>query len=491
MSIFKEARTNILVWYAILMVFFVGVALPAIRQRLFEKVDERVRGDLREKVDEFRKALVGELLKPSQENKKRQSNEKKVENEKLYNLFDNYMQREVTEDDTYFIGIINGKFYKASSRALPKPLAPNSQLMKYWEKINEDTNNEKQIEDADIGTIIYTAIPIQTETKTLGVFVAVHATAGERDEALEALRVVIEVKIIVLSVVLFLAWIAAGKVLSPLRTFLTTARSINESDLSKRIPIEGKGELAELGQTFNEMMDRLQNSFAIQQNFVNDAGHELRTPITIIRGHLELMGEDPEEQKETIVLVMDELDRMNRLVNDLVLLAKSENPDFLELERIDINYFMEELFAKIKALGKRNWRLDCSAQGSFMGDRQRLSQAIINLAQNATQHTGEQNVIVLGCAVQGRELQIWISDTGEGISESDQKRIFERFARANSSRRRSEGAGLGLPIVKAIAEAHGGFVRLHSYLGMGAKFIIVLPLEADQMITTNESNFNR
>lgn len=114
------------------------------------------------------------------------------------------------------------------------------------------------------------------------------------------------------------------------------------------------------------MMDRLQTSFAIQRNFVNDAGHELRTPITIIRGHLELMGDDPQEQQETIELVMDELDRMNRLVNDLVLLAKSENPDFLELETVNIDSFTEELYTKIKALAKRNWRLDCMAKVTIL-----------------------------------------------------------------------------------------------------------------------------
>jgi signal transduction histidine kinase len=240
--------------------------------------------------------------------------------------------------------------------------------------------------------------------------------------------------------------------------------------------VQGKGELAELAKTFNEMMDRLQTSFAIQRNFVNDAGHELRTPITIIRGHLELMGDDPQEQQETIELVMDELDRMNRLVNDLVLLAKSENPDFLELETVDVSSFTEELYTKIKALAKRNWRLDCLAKGTIAVDRQRLTQAIINLAQNATQHTTEDNIIAIGSAIEDKQVQFWIRDTGEGIAESDQKRIFERFARVTSSRRRSEGSGLGLAIVKAIAEAHGGFVRLDSHLGMGAKFTLVLPL---------------
>ncbi len=480
LNILKETRTSILVWYALLMVFFIAVALPTIRQRLFAKVNTRVREDLAEEVEDFRKALIGELLKPVPKPKKQNASAKDTRNEKLYDLFDNYMNRELPEDDTYLIGIIGDKFYKASSRALPEAIQTDSPLMKYWANIKEEKEGEQQIEYSDLGSIIYTVIPIQTESETLGVFIAVHATAGERNEAIEALWVVVEVKIIALSLALLLAWIAAGRILAPLRTLITTARSISETDLNKRISVQGKGELAELAKTFNEMMDRLQTSFAIQRNFVNDVGHELRTPITIIRGHLELMGDDPQEQQETIELVIDELDRMNRLVNDLVLLAKSENPDFLELEAVDLSSFTEELFVKIKALAKRNWRLDCLAKGTMAIDRHRLTQALINLAQNATQHTVEENIISIGSAIEGKEVHFWIRDTGEGIAESDQKRIFERFGRVTSSRRRSEGAGLGLSIVKAIAEAHGGFIRLDSHLGMGAKFTIVLPLEAKQ-----------
>ncbi|MGL5805515.1 MAG: ATP-binding protein [Xenococcaceae cyanobacterium] len=491
LKIFKETRTSILIWYALLMFFFIAVALPTIRQRLFARVDTRVREDLAEEVENFRKALIGELLKPIPKPQKPNTKPKDTRNEKLYNLFDNYMKRELPEDDTYLIGIIRGKFYKASSRALPKEMQANSELMRYWANIKEEKQGEQQIDNPNLGGIIYTVIPIQTEAETLGVFVAVHATEGERKEAIEALGVVIEVKIIALSLALVLAWLVAGRVLYPLRTLITTARSISETDLNKRIVVQGKGELAELAKTFNEMMDRLQTSFAIQRNFVNDAGHELRTPITIIRGHLELMGDDPQEQQETIELVMDELDRMNRLVNDLVLLAKSENPDFLELEAVDVASFTEELLVKIKALAKRNWRLDCLAKGTIAVDRQRLTQAIINLAQNATQHTTENNIISIGSAIEGKEVHFWIRDNGEGIAESDQKRIFERFGRVTSSRRRSEGAGLGLAIVKAIAEAHGGLIRLDSHLGMGAKFTIVLPLEAKQKLVIDESNPNR
>ncbi|BAZ43383.1 histidine kinase [Chondrocystis sp. NIES-4102] len=480
----QETRTNILMWYALLMFFFIAVSLPTIRQRLYSGVDTRVRGELAEEVEEFRKALVAELFAPAPLFEQPPVNALEARYAKLNNLFDNYIEKELLEDDTYLISIVNGQFYKASSLALPPGMEADSKLMKYWASLETEKNGEQRMADPNIGNIIYTVIPIKTETETLGAFVVVHATEGERKEAIEAMRIVTQVKIIALCLALILAWFVAGKVLAPLRTLITTARSISDTDLSKRLPIKGNGELAELAITFNEMMERLQTSFTTQRNFINDAGHELRTPITIIRGHLELMGDDPQEQQETIELVLDELDRMNRLVSDLVLLAKSENPNFLKIEKVDIASLTEEVLVKIKALGERNWQLDCVANGTVTVDRQRLTQALVNLAQNATQHTVEENTIAIGSAIARGEVHFWIRDTGEGIDPSDQKRIFERFARVSGSRRRSEGSGLGLAIVKAIAEAHGGMIRLDSNLGMGSKFTIVLPLEAKPKLPT-------
>jgi signal transduction histidine kinase len=227
------------------------------------------------------------------------------------------------------------------------------------------------------------------------------------------------------------------------------------------------------------MMDRLEATFTTQRNFINDAGHELRTPITIIRGHLELMDNDnPEEVEETATLVIDELDRMSRFVEDLILLAKAERPDFLHLETVDVSSLSLELFLKAQALAERNWCLDKTAQGKIVVDRQRLTQAVMNLAQNATQHTKTTDTIAIGSSIIQGKVKFWVRDTGEGITYTDQERIFDRFARAANSRRRSEGAGLGLSIVKAIAEAHNGEVTLHSQPGKGANFCIILPVNS-------------
>ncbi|MGL6339892.1 MAG: ATP-binding protein [Waterburya sp.] len=473
------------------MLFFVSTAIPATRQRLNTRINQRVTVEMQEEIADFEELMVESLLEPSFESNTTNSDQEALKKAKIYKVFDDFLSKRITEDDNFLITIADGQFYKSSSRSLPTVIDMNSSLMEQWQNLTQETIAEVQVAEPEIGSIIYKAIPIKTSSETLGVFIVAHATAGERKEAVEALGVIIEVLIIILAIALLIAWFATGRILTPLRRLAKTVKSINESELSQRIEVKGKGELAELGRTFNQMMDRLESSFATQREFINDAGHELRTPITIIRGHLEVMDDDPQEKQKTIDLVIDELDRMNRLVEDLVLLAKAERPDFLQPETIDLDSFSTELFHKIQALGQRNWRLDKIGAGQIFGDRQRLTQAIINLANNAVQHTAVNNLIVLGFNLKPNKIEFWITDTGEGIPVSDQNHIFERFARVKNTRRRSAGSGLGLSIVKAIVEAHGGHIHLQSRLGVGSTFTLIFPLEFKQKLVHDEANFNR
>jgi signal transduction histidine kinase len=223
------------------------------------------------------------------------------------------------------------------------------------------------------------------------------------------------------------------------------------------------------------MLDRLEGVFRGQRAFVQDASHELRDPLTIVRGHLELLSGDPEEQRRTIAIVMDEIDRMGRIVDDIQLLSDAEQPDFLRPEWIDIEIVAHELIAKASALAPRKWEIDQVASGTFFADRHRLTEAVMNLAHNAVQHTSEKDTVAIGTALSEGTATLWVRDTGQGVSVSDQTRIFERFTRGKDAHRRYRGGGLGLAIVKAIAQAHGGQVLLESRLGEGSTFTIVVP----------------
>ncbi len=462
------------------MGLFIAIAIPAIRYRLIAEVTARVEADMREELEKFEEELIESLLESKLKSDPEQAGTERA-NQNIYLAFDKFISTNRAEDDNYFIAIVDGSFYKTNASFLPEIIAPDSELMQYWQQITLEKEGEVEVDNPKIGSILYKAEPIKTTEEVIGVFIIAHLTAGERQEILSSFNAVVQVLLLMILIALAIAWLAAGRILLPLKNFSNTLKSISESDLSQRIQVQGQGELAQLGRTFNAMMERIEDSFATQRNFINDAGHELRTPITIIRGHLELMDVDTPEQQETVDLTIDELDRMNRLVEDLVLLAKSERPDFLQIETIELTSFVTELFGKMQTLGERNWHLDNQVlSGKITGDRQRITQAIINLANNAVQHTVVDSLIVFGAKLEGDRVEFWLRDTGNGIAASEQERIFDRFARVKNSRRRSEGSGLGLSIVKAVVEAHQGEINLQSKLGIGSTFTLVFPLEFNE-----------
>jgi signal transduction histidine kinase len=495
---FWATRTRILFWYVVILCFVFIVFVPAFRQVLYARVNNRVHREINEKMKIFEELITGtpqfsDIPENNEDyqaiNQLRETDNRLLQppksQEELKEFFDAFLGTQIPEDDTFLVALLAGKFYKSSPRARPEELSRDSELIRYFAQITEPEKGEKIIPGSSVDSIVYVAQPVIINDQVIGVFVIAHPTFGERGEVVEAVTVIIQVSVGVLTLALILAWFASGKILAPLRLLAQTARNIGVTDLNQRISVNGEGELAELAVTFNEMMDRLQAAFVTQRNFINDAGHELRTPITIIRGHLELMGDHPQEIEETLAIVMDELERMNRFVNDMILLAKAERPDFLQLETVDVCALTEELFIKIQALGDRNWQLQATAKGKIVADRQRLTQAVMNLVQNATQHTSSTDTITLGSVIDQHQVKFWVHDAGEGIAQADQQRIFQRFARTTNSRRRSEGAGLGLSIVQAIATAHGGQVTLESQQGAGAKFTIILPLEPPQQKIVN------
>jgi two-component system OmpR family sensor kinase len=307
-----------------------------------------------------------------------------------------------------------------------------------------------------------------------------------------------------LLVIGLIAHALVGRLLAPLRSLRTTAQRISEADLSERIPADqlaSRDEVADLGRTMNAMLDRLANSFDSQRRFLDDVGHELRTPITIIHGHQELMtADDPEDVRETRELTLDELDRMQRLVDDLLLLAKARRPDFVRPAPHDVDEILVGVLERVTPLGQRAWTIEGEQVGVRTLDRQRIVQALVQLVANALRFTEEGGVIALGASSEpgtgtgtgtgtgpddvggaggaaGSVTRLWVRDEGAGIVPEDQQRVFERHGSggADGISGPHQGAGLGLAIVTAIAQAHGGSVELDSTPGRGSTFTIALP----------------
>ncbi len=225
------------------------------------------------------------------------------------------------------------------------------------------------------------------------------------------------------------------------------------------------------------MLERLQTSFVGQRQFLDDVGHDLRTPITILRGNLELLPEDPVGRTAVLDMCLDELSRMERYVSDLTLLARSEQPDFLRLAPVELGRLTQGMLERGRSLAeRREWVIEQEADVVVMLDEDRITQAWLNIVANAAQHTQQGDLIKLGSAASSDEIEVWVADPGPGVPAADRSRVFDRRARLGATReRRPEGSGLGLAIVQAIAEAHGGRAVIGESEAGGARVSLALP----------------
>ncbi|MEO1144465.1 MAG: HAMP domain-containing sensor histidine kinase [Cyanobacteria bacterium J06638_22] len=468
---FRNFRTRLLAWYFLLAVSTTGIAIWVTRQIYCDRLYSQAEVALAEEVARFQR--TADSLATQQSTR-----------QDVLALFDHVLADYVPTENEWIITFIDGAFYR-SSRPLPDWLVRDPDLMATWSTL--ETPQQERLEGTN-RNVTYVADPLVFGDETVGVFVAIEDKTIAYQSGTSAIRLVLKVSVAFLGGFFIVAWTTAGRLLRPLRLMNQTARQITESDMSQRIPTQGSDEITAVTTTFNDMLDRLQDAFDGQQEFLRDVSHELRTPITVIQGQLETLAYRPEKQSETIALITNELQQMNRLVNDLLLLTKAERPDFLILKPEDLDWLTEELYLKARSLTPdRNWRLEAKGLYPATLDRQRFSQAVMNLVQNAVRHTQPGDVIALGSAVSDDHLKFWVRDAGEGIAPEDQMEIFDRFSRATNNNRQFEGAGLGLSIVTAIVQAHGGRVELSSALGEGSTFTLIMPLEpADNRSETPE-----
>lgn len=376
----------------------------------------------------------------------------------------------VLERDTVLIGIIGGRIVTTSGN-FRAALGPSAATLARWAVITGPLDGTARMARSPAR---FEAIPVRIPGQAVrGVFVAAVLTAEQQAGVNKVTNLQIEVGAIALLLGSALAWLVAGRVLRPVRDTTELARRITETDLHERIPARGRNEVSALAFTFNRMLDRLEAAMAAQRSFLADAGHELRTPITVIQGNLDTLTVTDADDAETLTIVADEIGRMSRMVDELLLLAGSERPDFLQREPADLTALTRSLAAKARALDDRPWLLTAAADGLAMLDPQRITQAVMQLAANAVAHTPAGSAVELSSAVSDGRLEFVVADHGPGIPREARDKVFERFARLDT--RRTDGTGLGLSIVAAIAAAHGGRVLVGDRDGGGAVFRLVLP----------------
>lgn len=280
--------------------------------------------------------------------------------------------------------------------------------------------------------------------------------------------------LIMLAAIAVVGWFVIGRLLSPLRDLRATADAVTIGDFGQRLPADGNDEISDLTRTVNSMLDRIESSVDVQRQLLDDVRHELKTPITIVRGHLETMNAgDPADVAATRDIGIAELDRMNRLVDDIDLLATVEEGSF-SMSVVDVDALTTRVGELVAVIPGHRWSVEARGYGRVEGDYDRLVQAWLQLADNAAKYTPEGSAVEIGSAVDDHGASLWVRDHGPGIPPASRHRIFRRFDRAEG-RRTVGGSGLGLAIVDAIVKGHDGRCAVTDTPGGGATFTIHIP----------------
>jgi signal transduction histidine kinase len=280
-----------------------------------------------------------------------------------------------------------------------------------------------------------------------------------------------------LSYLAYHSWIRGIHERSLMDEMTTAAAQITaEGDLTARIPVLNPDERsAHLATTLNRMLDRLESAFVRERRFMSEASHELKTPITICRGYLDVLRPDapPHELSEAMDVLIDELTRMGRIVDDVTLLVRSDDPAFLLIEEVALERFLDEVAAKAAPLLDRRLHVAPVPSRTLVRmDPQRLTQALINLLQNAAVHGPDDTPVDLHAFERSGAWRFEVTDRGGGLPAGNEDNVFRPFHRLDATR---PGSGLGLAIVRGIAEAHGGQAGVENRPGRGATFWVEVP----------------
>lgn len=456
-------RVRIVAVIVVLQLASAAGSVVLLRAVLYDRLDDEIRVSLEREAEEFR--LLSQGVDPD--------TAEPFDND-LPAIFDTYFRREVPDEAETLLAFYDDQLYadlRASGVGEPEELLGP---IAFWQSLE---GPRRGTIDTPLGEARYIALPLSGQEQD-GLWVAAQFPDLEREEIDDAVQSQAIIALVTLLVVTLVGLALAGRVLRPLRQLASTARTISETDLTRRIDVTGRDEASAIAETFNDMLARLEQAFTTQRRFLNDTSHELRTPLTVVRGHLELLelATSAQERQETVGLVTDEIDRFTRLVNDLFLIARAEQPDFLQTSPIDLHELTLEIHRKAAVLAERSWQLQSVADGVVTADRQRLTQAMLQLAGNAVKYTEPGDVIRIGSARDARAVRLWVDDDGLGIAPEDEERVFQRFVRGRHNAHAPEGAGLGLSIVGAIADAHNGQLRLVRRPGAGSRFEITFPL---------------
>ncbi len=327
------------------------------------------------------------------------------------------------------------------------------------------------------------AAPIFAGHNVVGTFIATSDLSQFAAERAREIRLSISVGVIALVAAVMSTFVLLRRLLRKVGRITTTAQIIESGNLDERLGDQGSNdEVGELAHTFDSMLDRLQTVMNAQRRLLSDVSHQLRTPLTAARGHLEVLGrgpmDDPTEVRETLDIVIDQIDHTRSVVERLLMLGRVMEPDFLDVRPTELRTLLREVHGAVEVLARRDFRAPVSPDVVIEVDVEKLRGALMNLVDNAIRATHDGDTVALVAELDDEHgeqmVRISVDDSGPGIEPSQRAAVLERFARPGARDR--DGSGLGLAIVKAVAEAHGGWIEITTSPYGGARVTMVVPL---------------
>jgi two-component system, OmpR family, sensor kinase len=442
----------VLGWYVLLLAVALGISSILLFKAATIYQEDAAEQKLREEVYDFEAALTG-----------------RAAGETVHEAVRAHLEHWPEEDHEALVVRLAGKRSQAAGPVEPEPGIVRA--------LGQASDRRFLSLETSAGDARVLTAPIRVEGRVVGAVAAVHLTEEDRDYLLLALATVLSVAVVALLVASLIAWTSVGHLLRPLKEIAATADAISrEGDLLRTIPESGRqDEVGVLAASFNRMLVRLDAAFRRERRFLSEASHELRTPITICRGHLEVLGPnpDPEELRESIDIVIDELGRLGRIVEEMTTLARVDDPEFLRPREIALDDFMEEVGVKAETLLDGRLTVERPQSGSMVrADPQRLTQALLNLLNNAAVHGDNGARVELRVVAETDVWKFEVADEAGGLPEGQEQNVFRPFHRGKT---RAVGRGLGLAIVLGIAEAHRGSAGVENRPGKGATFWVRVP----------------
>ena len=463
MRITGSIRVRLTLWYVLLLAIILaalgaGVYLT-LRQALYDNLDE----SLRSQASVLLSAIQYDGERPSLATSE-SPGVPTDEEEQFARIFS--ASKELTFDSSMAVGDV-----PINQDALDRALAGKA------------TTRRAKIEEDDDSVRILTS-PVIRGGQIVGVLEV--GAEEEVEDVLATLLLIMGVAYPITLVVAVLGGVfLAGRALSPVGKITTLARRITEENLGQRLDLGlPDDEMGRLARTFDEMIGRLDEAFRRQRQFTADASHELRTPLTIMKGQIDVVLQKqrgPEDYRQVLRAVNDEVDRLIRLAGNLLTLTRADAGEIpLAVESLGVAEVVSGAVEHVRSAALQkglDLRLVPGNGATMRADEDLFLQLLLNILDNAIKYTPADGQVTVGWSVSGGRVELWVRDTGTGIPEEHVPHIFDRFYRVDKARSRSEGGvGLGLAISRWIAEAHGGSLRVESVPGEGSTFTVLMPV---------------